>query len=348
MLSYSGLGLLSFHSLWGPSTETVVGFKCCTFLFRTRSTLPSSLRTKYWRFFYLGWYFPIRDSVYSLSIRGPSAKFLTPWKDTVLDQLPYLLPGVVCVYLPEGILKQLELSWPPLFFRWPIVIQHVQWTSLCCAARTQFAVPLTRIDPACPPGLECHLLRFLLTAVLSQEMNVSARVTLDTEFFCQCYAVQPRDFSLCRIQLTLDTVYDCWCYAFICWNACEVAGLAAGGISDKESSPSSDQFHALDRQCKSVPEYSNLCIRLNSSKIDIVTTTWLLAQLHLYHRALPSFRYSVPISFLSLLFSTLSALSISQAVCSTCTCSFRYNNNLRIQRSDPLILWILLTCSWHP
>ena len=103
------------------------------------------------------------------------------------------------------------------------VIQHVQRTSLCNGARTQFAVPPTRIDPACPSGSECHLPRFLLTAVLSQEMNVSARVTLDTEFFCRCYAVQPRDFSLCRIRVTLDTVYYCWCYASICWNACKVA-----------------------------------------------------------------------------------------------------------------------------
>ena len=100
------------------------------------------------------------------------------------------------------------------------VIQNVQWTSLCNGARTQSAVPPTRIDPACPSGSECHLPRFLLTAVLSHEMNVSARVTLDTEFFCRCYAVQPRDFSLCRIRVTLDTtsvVYYCQCYVSICW-----------------------------------------------------------------------------------------------------------------------------------
>ena len=63
VLSYSGLGLLSSHSLWGPSTETVVGFRVCTFLFRTWSMLPSSLRTKYWRFFFLCRYFHIQDSV---------------------------------------------------------------------------------------------------------------------------------------------------------------------------------------------------------------------------------------------------------------------------------------------
>ena len=60
---------------------------------------------------------------------------------------------------------------------------------------------------------------------------------------------------------------------------------------------------------------------------------WLLVQLHLYHLALPSFRYSAPISFLSLVFSTLSALSILQAVHSTCGC---YNSTLRIQRSVAL------------
>ena len=59
---------------------------------------------------------------------------------------------------------------------------------------------------------------------------------------------------------------------------------------------------------------------------------WLLAQLHLYHHVLPSFRYSAPINFLSLVLSTISALSIPQAVHSTCTC---YNITLRIQRSIP-------------
>ena len=86
----------------------------------------------------------------------------------------------------------------------------------------QFAVPLTRIDPICPSDSECHLLSFLLTAVLGVEMNVGVRVTLDTEFFCRCYAVQPQDFSCCRIQVTLDTVYNCRCYVFICWNGLEV------------------------------------------------------------------------------------------------------------------------------
>ena len=200
-------------------------FGVCTFLFRIRS-----LRTKYWSSFFLCRYFPIRDSVCSLSFSGPSTKFLTPWEDTVLDKLPYLPPSVVCVHLPKGILKQLEFPRLSLFRR-PIVIQHVHWTSLCSGARTQFTVHLTRIDPACPSDSECHLLRFLLTAALSWEMNVSARVTLYTEFFCRCYAVQPWDFSFCRIQVTLDTVYNCQCYVFICWNDCEVAGLAAGGIS---------------------------------------------------------------------------------------------------------------------
>ena len=166
VLSYSGLALLSLHSLWGPSTETVVGFRVCTFLFRTRSTLPSSLRTTYWSFFFLDRYFPIRDSVYSLSVRGPSTKFLAPWEDTILDKLPYLLSSVACVYLTKGILKQLKFPWLFLFRR-PTVIQHVHWTSLCSGPRTQFAIPLTRIDPACPSDSECHLLRFLLTAVLS-------------------------------------------------------------------------------------------------------------------------------------------------------------------------------------
>ena len=121
VLSYSGLGL---DSLWGPSTDTVVEFRVCTFLFRTRSMLPSSLRTKYWRFFFLCRYFPIRDSVYSHSVRGPSTKFLTPWEDTTLDELLYLPPSIARVHLTEGILKQLKFPWPSIFRR-PLVIQHV-------------------------------------------------------------------------------------------------------------------------------------------------------------------------------------------------------------------------------
>ena len=165
VLSYSGLGLLPLYSLWGPSTETVIRFWVCTFLFRTWSMLPSSLGTKYWSFFFLGWYFPIWDLVCSHSVRGPSTKFLTLWEDTVLDKLSYLLPSIACVHLPKGILKQLKFPWLSIFRR-PIVIQHVHWTSLCSGVRTQFAVPLTRIDPACTSDLECHLLRFLSTAVL--------------------------------------------------------------------------------------------------------------------------------------------------------------------------------------
>ena len=223
VLSYSGLGLLSLHSLWGPSTETAVGFKGCTFLFRTWSPLPSSLRTKHWSFFFLSRYFPIRDLVCCLSVWGPSTKFLTTCEDTILDKLLYLLRSVACIYLTKGILKQLKFPWPAIFRR-PIFIQHVQRTKLYSGARTQFAVPPTRIDLVCPSDSECHLLRFLLTAVLSQGMNAGARVTLDTEFFCWCYAVHLRDFSFCRIWVTFDTVYNCWCYASICWNDCEVAG----------------------------------------------------------------------------------------------------------------------------
>ena len=118
VLTYSGLGLLS-------------------------STV---LRTKYWNFFFLLWYFPILDSVYSL--RGPSTKFLTPWEDAFLEQLLHLLPGVACIHLTEGTREQLKFPWPPLF-RVPTVIQHVLWTSPCSYDRTQFAVPSTGIDPVC-------------------------------------------------------------------------------------------------------------------------------------------------------------------------------------------------------
>ena len=86
VLSYSLLGLLSLHSLWWPSTETVVGFRVCTFLFRTRFMLPSSLRTKYWSFFFLGSYFPIHfqsalssfeDQVPNFSNRGKTQSWIS-------------------------------------------------------------------------------------------------------------------------------------------------------------------------------------------------------------------------------------------------------------------------------
>ena len=80
-------------------------------------------------------------------------------------------------------------------------------------------------------------------------MNVGARVTLDTEFFCQCYAS-------------------------ICWNGSEVEGLLQtvfleippNCIHGKDYSPSSDQLHAL---CGNANLYLStaFCIRLNSSKI---------------------------------------------------------------------------------
>ena len=134
----------------------------------------------------------------------------------------------------------------------------------------QFAVPLARIDPICPSDSECHLLRSLSTAVLGAEMNVGVRVTLDTEF-CWCYAVQPQDFSCCRIWVTLDTVYNCWCYAFICQNGlavkvrCRQLEIPPNYIHGREYSPSSDQLHALGNA--NLYLSPALCIRLNSSKI---------------------------------------------------------------------------------
>ena len=129
----------------------------------------------YSHFFSLLRYFLIQDSVYSLFSQGPSTKFLTPWKDSFLEQLLYLLPRIAL-----------------MLYNMSCGHHSVVKT------RTQFAVPLARIDLICPPDSECHLLRYLSTAVLGAEMNVSARVTLDTEFLCQCYAIQPQDFC-CRI-----------------------------------------------------------------------------------------------------------------------------------------------------
>ena len=100
---------------------------------------------------------------------------------------------------------------------------------------------------------------------------MSVKVTLDTEFFCRCYAVQPQDFSCCRIRVTLDTVYNCQCYAFICWNGLEVKvccrqlEIPPNCIRDKEYSSSFDQLHALENA--NLYLSTALCIRLNSSKI---------------------------------------------------------------------------------
>ena len=95
-------------------------------------------------------------------------------------------------------------------------------------------------------------------------------MTLDTEFYCQCYAVQPQDFSCCRIRVTLDTVYNHWCYAFICWNGLEVKvccrwlKIPLNCICGKEYSSSPDQ--CFGGNANLYPSTA-LCIRLNSSKI---------------------------------------------------------------------------------
>ena len=105
-------------------------------------------------------------------------------------------------------------------------------------------------------------------------MNVSARVTLDTEFFCRCYAVQPQDFSCCRIWVTLDTVYNCWCYVFICSEWFGSKGFAAGGWIYHQTASMVQSAVPLLTNCTLLggnanlySEYSFLCIRLNSSQI---------------------------------------------------------------------------------
>ena len=107
-------------------------------------------------------------------------------------------------------------------------------------------------------------------------MNVSARVTLDTEFFCRCYAVQPQDFSCCRIWVTLDTVYNCQCYAFICrndyegssrvscrqyfWKYCRTASVVKSAVPLLTNC-------MLWQAMQICTQVQQLCIRLNSSEI---------------------------------------------------------------------------------
>ena len=103
---------------------------------------------------------------------------------------------------------------------------------------------------------------------------LDARVTLDTEFFCRCYAVQPQDFSCCRIRVTLDTVYNCQCYAFICWNGSKVVGLLQAVLLEiqpncihgEECSPSYRPSTCFWGDANLYPSTA-FCIRLNSSKI---------------------------------------------------------------------------------
>ena len=146
------------------------------------------LSTKYWKLFFLHWYFPIWELVYSLSIRGPSTKSPTLSYNMSNKHYSVMVPEHSSQSLLPGLTQ-------------PIL---------------QLGMPLAEVPVNCSPrwGDECE-----------------CKSDLDTEFFCRCYAVQPWDFSLCRIRVTLHTVFYCRCYASICWNACKVAGLAGGGIS---------------------------------------------------------------------------------------------------------------------
>ena len=275
VLSYSGLGLLSLQSLWGPSTETVGGFcGCGTFLFRTQSTHSSLLRTKYWWFFCFLWSFQIQDSVYSLTARGPSTKFLTLLKDFLLKQLLYLYPRTALVDTTESTSEEIKFLQFPLF-RSAAIIHHVLWTSLCSDTRIQFAVPLARIDPIYPPDLECtcwgpcQLWSWVWRWIWVQEWPLTQSSSASAMLYS--HTTSPA----CRIRVTLDTVYNCQCYAFICWDGSEIEGLLQAVfleippnfIRGEEYSSPPDQLHAL---CGDANLYSStvICIRLNSSKIN--------------------------------------------------------------------------------
>ena len=166
-------------------------------------------------------------------------------------------------------------------------------------------MPLAGVPVNCGPGCgdECEY--------------ASVRVTLDTEFFCWCYVLQPQDFSCCRIWVTLDTVYNCQCYAFICWNGLEVEGLLQvvfleippNCIRGEEYSSSPDQLHAFWGNANLYLSTA-LCIKLNSSKIhssnnNIAVCAAPFIPLHALQLLVQRIH--------SLTFKTLSALSISHA-----------------------------------
>ena len=226
MLSYSGLGLLSLSRLLeDQALKLMNNWRVCTFLFRTQSTLTDIVRTKYWNYCLL---------VVALSYSGLSLLSLcwrTQYQISHTVERLFLVAASSPASRSSSYLSHWVCSWAAQAPLLSCTQQHYCHTTCPVGphsvevTRTQFAVLLARIDPICSSDSECHLLRYLSTAVLGAEMNVSARVTLDTEFFCRCYAIQHLDFSYCRIRVTLDTVYNCRYYAFICWNGSEVMGL---------------------------------------------------------------------------------------------------------------------------
>ena len=162
MLFCSGLGLLSLSKLLEDQALKLMGnVRVCTFLFRTQSTLTDVLRTKYWNSCLLvvalsysglgllslcwrtqyqishtvGRLFPVAAS----SLASKSSSHLSHWGCTWAAQAP-LLSCTQQRYFHTTC---------------PVRPHSVKVT------RTQFAVPLARIDPICSSDLECHLLRFL-------------------------------------------------------------------------------------------------------------------------------------------------------------------------------------------
>ena len=139
--------------------------------------------------------------------------------------------------------------------------------------RTQFAVPLARIDPICPSDSECHLLRSLSTAVLGAEMNVGTRVTLDRVLLLVlCYTAT----RLLLLQNTSDPWHSVQlsvlCIYLLEWF--QSRRFAAGSISGN-TTELHPQWRVQSLFWPSAHFWGNanlylstaLCIRLNSSKL---------------------------------------------------------------------------------
>ena len=150
----------------GPSTEVVYFLFDSTFLFRTWSALFSS-----------------ENQVLKLLGLGRNVIVAPSYSGTRNDTF-----CVLKVYSNPVEFLQLTLCRNTIVIQCHIITQRY--------ARIQFTVPLARINPICSSDPKCHFLRSLLTSILGAEMNVGARVTFDTEFFCWCYAVQPQDILL--------------------------------------------------------------------------------------------------------------------------------------------------------
>ena len=112
------------------------------------------------------WCFSIKDSVYSpFSLFEDQALILLGFPSVVLSCSGLSLLTLLFWGPSTNISNDF---WCTFLFETRSIIQHIFFTSSCGITRTQFAVPLARIDLICPSDLECHLLRSMSTVIRVQ------------------------------------------------------------------------------------------------------------------------------------------------------------------------------------